>query len=469
MVVNETQREYQHWSKNLSLKSLTQQLFDLGCSEVLIKNLSPNDNTKNQIYLGPDFSNVAKIPTGLITLKRGTSQKPKSGKPIYQALINFFWISPDGVMAAPHCKLIYYPQYPEVRLSGFLRGCSRAPNYLLSENSLRGREEGRILTLGISSSDNSVYGAVFSKEHRIVDEINSERTENYGVLKVLMIDKGLPNFTKHPDYDSKTELLERLCRISSKGAIAGWNLKSDGRVLETNAPNAGGLTLEAELGIPENPDNRPDFKGWEVKSTSVKSSEISMISGQPDGGLIIDDFEKFMIVYTDEIDKGKYKERYYTGRLRVGDEMKKGRQLIHERKLGFLRVVDENDHVLAEWSHEYLLNYWKKKHENGVHIGVKRQDKVTELGKRALFTFYPDVEVGSGSTFGLFLNQIDDGNISYDPACWIRQYPNSGKPKKKQRNNLRIRKKAYRNLYHNFELINTCSGEIMESSNRVGI
>ena len=55
-----------------------------------------------------------------------------------------------------------------------------------------------------------------------------------------------------------------------------------------------------------------------------------MISGQPDGGLIIDDFEKFM--NTDEIDKGKYKERYYTGRLRVGDELKKGRQLIHERK-----------------------------------------------------------------------------------------------------------------------------------------
>ena len=78
-----------------------------------------------------------------------------------------------------------------------------------------------------------------------------------------------------------------------------------------------------------------------------------------------------MIVYTDEIDKGKYKERYYTGRLRVGDELKKGRQLIHE-KLGFLRVVDENDHVLAQWSHEYLLNYWKKKHENGVHIGVKQ-------------------------------------------------------------------------------------------------
>ena len=62
-----------------------------------------------------------------------------------------------------------------------------------------------------------------------------------------------------------------LALIATKGWIDSKRLDRDGRILPCNAPNCGGLTLEAELGIRPNSVSGPDFLGWEVKQHGVTS------------------------------------------------------------------------------------------------------------------------------------------------------------------------------------------------------
>jgi hypothetical protein len=42
-------------------------------------------------------------------------------------------------------------------------------------------------------------------------------------------------------------------------------LDTDCQFNPCTAPQCGGFTLEAELGIPKNSEAEPDFLGWEVK------------------------------------------------------------------------------------------------------------------------------------------------------------------------------------------------------------
>ena len=51
------------------------------------------------------------------------------GSPTIKAAVSLSWLGDNGqLVPAPGAQLILYPAYPEVRLSGFLRGCSVAPS-----------------------------------------------------------------------------------------------------------------------------------------------------------------------------------------------------------------------------------------------------------------------------------------------------------------------------------------------------
>ena len=41
-----------------SVQSLARRMAELGASKLYVKELASNDNTKNQIYLGPSFGSV---------------------------------------------------------------------------------------------------------------------------------------------------------------------------------------------------------------------------------------------------------------------------------------------------------------------------------------------------------------------------------------------------------------------------
>src|SRR5690606_5992623 len=112
-----------------------------GVTQLLAKELAPNDNSKNQPYLGGDFQALSILPVG--DLKPERTEK---GRETIKGPLDFWWLQPDGTAEnAPGAQMILYPQYPEIRLSGFLRGTRRAPNELMNS-----RLEGRILFLGIT-------------------------------------------------------------------------------------------------------------------------------------------------------------------------------------------------------------------------------------------------------------------------------------------------------------------------------
>ena len=89
-----------------------------GVNKLIFKRLSPNDNSKNQIYLGSSYDILQTIPMGEIYIDRS---KKDSKRDRFKANINFYWLDTTGeIFHATKSQLILYPKYPEVRLSGFL-------------------------------------------------------------------------------------------------------------------------------------------------------------------------------------------------------------------------------------------------------------------------------------------------------------------------------------------------------------
>jgi len=126
--------------------SLTQLLHKYrkhGATRFFAKELAPNDNSKNQIYLAGDFSVLNVLPHSQII--EDTSKIASSIRDRSKAQLDFYWANDSSIIKAPNTKLILYPKYPEVRLSGFLLGCKGAPNKILTA-----RAHGRILVLAVS-------------------------------------------------------------------------------------------------------------------------------------------------------------------------------------------------------------------------------------------------------------------------------------------------------------------------------
>ena len=113
----------------------------LGTSRVFFKLLAENDNSKQQIYLGANFEVLTFFPHGTITAY------PMLGEPNFKAPLEFYWTDPDSVERAHGAQLILYPQYPEVRLSGFLAGTRTAPSKDLQPvpKNLRKGLDGRVM------------------------------------------------------------------------------------------------------------------------------------------------------------------------------------------------------------------------------------------------------------------------------------------------------------------------------------
>ena len=114
----------------MNLKNLKSLFTNNGCNKIYIKILSPNDNSKNQVYFGGSFEILNILPISEIK----TEEAGDWNKERFKATINFSWISEDGnVYPAPNSQLILYPKYPEVRFSGFLAKCQNPPSELMTQ------------------------------------------------------------------------------------------------------------------------------------------------------------------------------------------------------------------------------------------------------------------------------------------------------------------------------------------------
>ncbi|WP_237067093.1 hypothetical protein [Loktanella sp. M215] len=128
-------------------------------------------------------------------------------------MVRFFWLDADGPTPAPDAQLILYPKYPEVRMSGFLRGAKRAPVVLM-----RSRDEGRVLFLGICA-DGRVLGHVVAADDPVAHTFDAAASglETTGVFHDL-------EKLRQDGTDPKEALLAALRRIHAKGWIASQKM-----------------------------------------------------------------------------------------------------------------------------------------------------------------------------------------------------------------------------------------------------
>ncbi|MEP4151085.1 MAG: MvaI/BcnI family restriction endonuclease, partial [Lentilitoribacter sp.] len=256
-----------------SLDQLKAQMKKHEVGILIFKRLSPNDNSKNQIYLGGDFTVLQRIPFGKITTDYS---RKDSKRDRFKAELDFHWLDGTGELHnAPNAQLILYPKYPEVRMSGFLKGAKKAPS-----SQLNCRDRGRILFLGITKN-RKLIGHVIS-----VDNPVSQRLEKWNDDKIFNI-----VFDEPSHQSSRRELLERLNVICGMGWISSQKLNKEGVSIPYRAQNGGGYTLEALFGITPNGENEPDFKGWELKQHSNKlrspilGGAVTLMTPEPNGGL----------------------------------------------------------------------------------------------------------------------------------------------------------------------------------------
>lgn len=427
------------------LKSL---FVEAGCTGLYAKPLAENDNSKNQIYFGPDFQALNLFPnTGIFP-----DRSPKNAT--FKAKLNFGWLlSTAAVADAPGAQLILYPQYPEVRFSGFLRGCRAAPSDLLTA-----RLPGRILFLGVTA-DRRVLGFVVCAKSEIAVEFR-----DLGLLPDLGVFVELDLPTKATLQDSRSSLLFELTRIHRLGWIDSKQLAADGSLRPCNAPQCGGFTLEAELGVPKNSEAEPDFLGWEIKQHNVTRFDrvgvgtITLMTPEPTGGFYRESgVEAFVRKFGYEDKLNRPDRLNFGGVHRVGvrhpttgltmslfgyDSV---RGLITDTS-GCIALSNDAGMTAASWAFSGLLAHWSRKHTKAAYVPSQYRKE-----PQRQYSYGNKVRLAQRTDALRLLRALAGGSVYYDPGIKLEHA--SSDPKVKRRSQFRIASKSIAALYETVELV----------------
>jgi len=425
-----------------------------GVTQLFAKPLAPNDNSKNQIYLGGGFEALNIIPNHGVEVDEGTKAASKRDR--FKALISLSWVDADGsVYPAPNAQLILYPKYPEVRMSGMLQRAEVAPSSLIAS-----REEGRILFLGVRH-DGRILGHVSAPDSPIRKEIEDIREPDIsGVFIRIPVD----------DKDTKQLLIETLRNIHLEGWIDSIRLNSSGDILPCRASNCGGYTLEARLGITPNGYSEPDYLGWEVKQHGVTSldkphsgSPITLMTPEPTAGIYKEQgVEQFLRTfgYPDQMGRedrinfggifrnGVRAERTGLTLTLTGYDSTSGKITSAD---GGISLLDDSGQNAATWLYADMMKHWIRKHAQAVYIpSMCRTDPVRQ------YTYGNQIDLGEGTDFLKFLRAVADGLVYYDPGIKLEN-ASSSRSTTKRRSQFRIKPVHLPGLYHSMESVDIAS------------
>lgn len=408
---------------------------DAGAQSLYAKPLAPNDNSKNQIYLGPDFAALNVLPHRAVT--------PDTTNPhIFKASVNFAWIGEDGAVSpAPAAQLILYPQYPEIRLGSLLRSSHTAPTSLLAS-----RAVGRVLFLGIKADGQVLAHLAPSGSELQQSFAAAPKGQQIGVFTELFI----------TGVDPRAQLLQALRTVHEEGWIDSERLDSHGSLVSCNSENCGGFTLEAKLGISPNGVCAPDYHGWELKTHQVANvtakhsvKPITLMTPEPSGGLY-KDYGRFIKRFGN---KASGKDRYdFTGRHFVCQPLPKtGLHLVLQGfdaasgkitdATGGIALLTSRKEVAAIWHYTKLLTNWNKKHAAAAYVLCTKRDHPRRQYKYGQF-----VRLGEKTDFIKFLSALAARKAYYDPGCNLKD-ASTAKPIPKKRNQFRIGSKEIAALY----------------------
>jgi hypothetical protein len=434
-----------------SLAALRDRMRHAGVIRLYAKVLAPNDNSKNQVFLGSGFTSLNLLPHGEVT----TDPSSVSGavRDRAKAELDFSWLSSEGLSVAPDAKLILYPRYPEVRFSGFLRGCQSPPSEIMTS-----RDPGRVLLLGVTAAGRIVGYASGSGESLSV-EIMTGAWSSVGVFFDLSVGS-----TSEPS--AKEVLLERLRQIHERTWVESMKLGREGVPGPYAARNAGGYTLEALLGISPNGRSEPDFMGWEVKQYAVADfrtyrakSAVTLMTPEPTGGVYRNEGPEAFIRrfgYTDQ--NGVENRLNFGGRydcLRTPNHLTGLRMSLSGFDGGTGQVTDMNgaivlldskDTIAASWTFKGLLAHWNRKHAKAAYVPSLYQTPPPE------YAFGGQILTCEETDFLLFLKAVERGQVYLDPALKL-EAPEDGAVRIKRRNQFRVSHTVLPTLYHRHETV----------------
>lgn len=397
---------------NRSLAEIVSALVALGGDKIFAKILAPNDNSKNQPYLAKgDLSVLSMFPIGdFVESRQGQSPTFKTPFPLH-------WVGPDGqTERAPGSQLIVYPKYPEVRLSGFLRGTTSGPNVLMSS-----RLPGRTMLLA-TTADGRVLGLVLHPDSKAAAELNarSQDLEKQGVLLVIPLIAG---------GTSRQRLLTLLGRIHRGGWMDSVRLTGHGLV-PCAGTNCGGCTLEALMGVAANSTAGPDFDGWEIKGELTRSfsrpatGQVTLMTPAPTGGLYKQDSIEFVRTfgYPDKENPGRTNfsspHRVDVRNPRTGlTATLRGFDLAASTITEFggqLVLADDAGVEAAVWDFPSMMGKWTHKHAKAAFVPY-----MARTDPKRQYAYGHTIKLGEGTDFMLFLRQFALGHVVYDPGIWI--------------------------------------------------
>ena len=266
--------------------------------------------------------------------------------------------------------------------------------------SLSGRAEGRRLILGVAPAGR-IIGFAVAADDPLAAELRDLEMSGAGELVSVFvrIDLGQETLMSNEDV-----LLSQIGTIAARGFIPGQRLRADGTLVDTNAANAGGHTLEAALGVPANSAADADFLGWELKALTVakldapaKAKMVTVITPEPKAGLyaeqgVVDFIRRYG--YADK--RGRPDRLNVGGQYRAGVpvestgltlrltgyEQRKGtsRGEITDIAAGAIELVDSQGVVAAAWPYIDLIEHWQRKHASAAYVPMLT--KVEPSGRR---------------------------------------------------------------------------------------
>jgi len=227
-----------------------------GVSQIYVKELSKKqDNDKNQIYLGKDIRGFPGRIKERSSSNSTSKRKSDFGKNKVELLLNFSWLDKTGKKCpAPNARIINYFQYPEIRLSGFLNGCSSAPDSL---RRVRQHKYGkRFLCLGVNEN-NEILGLVISQ---LEDPLGSKFPDlPTSSLSSIIKTHSIGYVGQNP----RDLLINELKEINRNGWHKSRRLPPDHtQPIPFKGNQGGGYTLEALMGFVSNSNKKPDKYGY---------------------------------------------------------------------------------------------------------------------------------------------------------------------------------------------------------------
>ena len=440
------------FSEISNLAKLKKIMEDNGAVRLFLKKLSPNDNSKNQVYLGSDFSTLNIIPNEGVYVD---ANRKGSKRDRFKADIDFQWVDSAGMSySAPNAQLILYPKYPEVRMSGFLKACPRAPSEMM-----RSRLKDRFLFLGITN-EARIIGHLVGPNNPLSKQIDKQKNlEQTGVFFKIP----LKGDTRDDDL---SKLLVTLKAIHLEGWIDSIRLNSSGKLVTCNGTNCGGYTLEAKLGITPNGWSEPDFLGWEVKQHGVKfldrlhsGGPITLMTPEPTAGIYkergVDHFIR-RFGYPDRL--GRSDRINFGGIYRHGSPPPStGLKLVlngydsNSGKInnpdGGISLVSKKGEEAATWLFANMMKHWKRKHAQAAYI-----PSISQAEPHRKYHYGNFVELGIGTDFLRFLKAVAEGLVYYDPGIKLEN-ASSSRPKIKRRSQFRIKPSHLPGLYKTFNTV----------------